>query len=111
MRPLPSLNSPLKSVHHRSLGAAARDSGVGPIAPGPGALDQTVAVEHRVHRALGRDPDIAGQPPHQELADLPGAPVRLVALGRHDQPLQRLGQLVGMSRTGRRERSVRASSP
>jgi hypothetical protein len=25
--------------------------------------------------------DIAGQPPHDELADLPGAPVRLVALG------------------------------
>jgi hypothetical protein len=31
----------------------------GPVAPplaGPGALDQAVAVEHRVHRALGRDP-------------------------------------------------------
>jgi hypothetical protein len=56
-----------------------------------------VPVEHRVHRALGRDPDVAGHPPHQEFADLARAPVRLVALGRHDQPLHRLGQLVGIA--------------
>ena len=42
-------------------------------------LDQAVAVEDRMDGALGRNPDVAVQPADQELADLAGAPVRLLA--------------------------------
>lgn len=48
-------------------------------------------------RALGRDSDIAIEPPDQQLADLAGAPVRLLALEPDDQVLDRLGQLVGVA--------------
>jgi hypothetical protein len=33
-------------------------------------LDQAVAIENRMDGALGRNPDIAVEPPNQELADL-----------------------------------------
>src|SRR5450631_591712 len=38
--------------------------------------------------AFGRNPDIAIEPPHQELADLARAPVRLLGLEADDQALQ-----------------------
>ena len=34
------------------------------------ALDQAVAVEHRMDGALGRKAHVAGKPPDQKLADL-----------------------------------------
>src|SRR3546814_5191465 len=56
--------------------------------PGPAdRLDQAVAVQHGVDRALGWHPHVAGQPPHQQLADLARAPVRLVPLEVDDQAL------------------------
>ena len=67
-------------------------------------------MAHGMDRALGRNAHIAIQPPDQKLADLAGAPMRLVALEADDQALDLSRQLVGQ-RTGRRERSVRASSP
>jgi hypothetical protein len=60
-------------------------------------LDQTMAVEHGMHRAFGRNADIAVELADQQLAYLPGAPVRLVLLGSHDHALDRVGQLVGIS--------------
>lgn len=44
------------------------------------ALDQAVAIEHRMNGALGGNPDVAVEPTHQQFADLAGAPVRLLAL-------------------------------
>src|SRR6516164_458946 len=73
-RPLPSLNSPLKSAHQRSFGAAPVDSSV-PVA---------------------RNADVAVQSTDQELADLAGTPMRLVTLGRDDQALDLRRQLIGI---------------
>ncbi len=43
------------------------------------ALDQAVAIENGMDGALGRHPDVAVEPPDQELADLARAPMRLLA--------------------------------
>ena len=43
-------------------------------------LDQAVAIENRMDGALGRNPDIAVEPPDQKLANLARAPVRLLAM-------------------------------
>ena len=51
-----------------------------------GSFDQPVPVEHGMDRALGGDADIAGQPPDQELSDLPRPPVRLLTLTVNNQP-------------------------
>src|SRR6202022_4913684 len=67
-----------------------------PIAS-PRDLDQAVPVEHGVDRALGRNPDVAVQSADQELADLAGTPMGLVALGRDDQALDLPRQLVGVA--------------
>src|SRR5580692_4929947 len=61
------------------------------------ALDHAVAIEDRMDRAFGRNPDVAVEPPHQKFPDLARAPVRLLSLE--------------LERTGRRERSLSASSP
>ena len=61
------------------------------------ALDQPVAVENGMDGALGGDPDIAVEPPHQEFSDLAGAPVRLLALEPDDQALDLRRQLVGVA--------------
>jgi hypothetical protein len=58
-----------------------RPLGLGAMPPA-GMGDQTMAVEHRMHRAPRRNADIAVQLAHQELAYLPGAPVRLSFLRR-----------------------------
>jgi hypothetical protein len=60
-------------------------------------LDEAVPVEHGMDRALGRNADIAIQPPDQELADLAGAPMRLVALEADDQAFDLGRQLVGIA--------------
>ena len=57
--------------------------------------DQAMPVQHSVDRALGRNPEIAGQPSQKQFADLAGAPMRLVPLGRDDQALELSRQLVG----------------
>jgi hypothetical protein len=44
------------------------------------ALDQAVAVEHRVNGAFGGNLDVSVEATHQQFADLAGAPVRLLAL-------------------------------
>jgi len=62
-RPLPSLNSPLKSAHHRSLGPAPAEAAC--RARGGAArraLDQVMAVEDRMDGTFGRNPDIAVEP-------------------------------------------------
>src|SRR6266436_2718490 len=65
-------------------------------------LDEAVPVEHGMDRALGRNAHIAIQPPDQKLADLAGAPMRLVALGADDPALDLSRQLVGIAhRPGR----------
>src|SRR5580700_8896906 len=61
------------------------------------ALDQAVAVEHRVDGAFGGNLDVAIEPAHQQLADLAGAPVRLLALQSDDQGLDLLRELVGVT--------------
>jgi hypothetical protein len=60
-------------------------------------LDQTMTIEHRMDGAFGRNPDIAVEPPDQELPDLAGAPVRLLGLEPDNQALDLLGQLVGVA--------------
>jgi hypothetical protein len=50
-----------------------------------------------VDRALGRNADVAVQSADQELADLAGTPMGLVAFGRDDQALDLLRQLVGVA--------------
>jgi len=47
--------------------------------------------------AFGRNPDIAIEPPHQELADLARAPVRLLGLEADDQALQLFRKLIGVA--------------
>jgi hypothetical protein len=66
-----------------------------------------VPVEHGVDRALGRNADIAVQSADQDLADLAGTPMGLVALGRDDQALDLPRQLVGVANRPARTRSVR----
>jgi len=61
------------------------------------ALDQAVAIENRMDRAFGRNPDIAVKTPEEELADLACAPVRLLSLQPDNQSLDRLRQLVGVA--------------
>ncbi len=62
-----------------------------------GAPDQAVAVQHRMHGALGGNAHIAGHAADQQLADLACAPVGLLLLQPHDHLLDRLGQLVGIA--------------
>ena len=61
------------------------------------AFDQAVAIENRMDGALGWNPDIAVEPPDQELADLARAPMRLLGLQPDDQALDLLRQLVGVA--------------
>src|SRR6201997_658897 len=61
------------------------------------ALDQAMAIEHGMNGAFGRNPDIACQPPEQELADLACAPMRLFPFEGDNQALDLLGQLVGIT--------------
>src|SRR5690349_18370350 len=61
------------------------------------ALDQAVAIEHRMNGALGGNPDVAVEPAHQQFADLAGAPVWLLALQPDDQGLELLRELVGVA--------------
>jgi len=67
------------------------------VARAAAALDQAMAIENRMDRALGRNPDIAIEPPDQELPDLAGTPVRLLGLQPDNQPLDLLRQLVGVA--------------
>ena len=63
--------------------------------PFPHALDQTMAIEHGMDGAFGGNPDMACQPPEQELADFARAPMRLFPFERDNQALNLRGQLVG----------------
>ena len=63
----------------------------------PRDFDQAVPVEHGVDRALGRNADVAVQSADQTLADLTGPPMGFLALGRDDQGLDLLRQLVGVA--------------
>ena len=65
-----------------------------PLAQAP---DQAVAVEYGMDGAGGRDAHVAREPAHQHLADLAGAPVRLLAFAGDDQHLHLGRQLVGVS--------------
>ena len=61
------------------------------------ALDQAMAIEHRMDGAFGRNPDIAVEPSYQQLPDLARAPVRLLGLEPDNQALELLRQLVGIA--------------
>src|SRR5690242_14584667 len=61
------------------------------------ALDQAMAIEHRMDGAFGGNPDIAIEPPDQQFADLARAPVRLLGLQAHNQGLELLRELVGIA--------------
>src|SRR5712671_6550201 len=61
------------------------------------ALDQAVAIENRMDGALGRNPDVAVEPPDQEFADLARAPMGLVSLEPDNQALNLLWQLIGIA--------------
>jgi len=56
-----------------------------------------VTIEHGVDGAFGRQAQIARQPAQEELSDLTGAPMGLVALEADDQALDLAGQLVGVT--------------
>src|SRR3984893_14883146 len=68
-----------------------------PVPRPPRDLDQAVPVEHGMDRALGRNADVAVQSADQELADLAGTSMGLVALGCDDQALDLPRQLVGVA--------------
>jgi hypothetical protein len=61
------------------------------------ALDQAMAIKHGMDGALGGNPDMAWQPPEQELADFARTPIRLVTLEGNDQALDLQRQLVGIT--------------
>ena len=62
------------------------------------ALDQAVAVEHRVNGAFGGNLDVSVEATHQQFAqDLAGAPVRLSRSQPDDQGLDLLRELVGVT--------------
>ena len=61
------------------------------------APDQAVAVENSVDRTLGRNPEIAVEPPDQKLADLARAPMSLLALEADNEALNLLRELVGVA--------------
>ena len=50
--------------------------------------DEPVAMENGVDGALGRHAHVSGQAAHQQLTDLPGAPMRLLALDGDDARLE-----------------------
>src|ERR1700730_9056521 len=78
--------------------AAGRERRAGrPVPRPPRDLDQAVPVKHGVDRALGRNADVTVQSADQELADLAGTPMGLVALDRDDQALDLRRQLVGVA--------------
>ncbi|ESX18021.1 hypothetical protein X767_25160 [Mesorhizobium sp. LSJC264A00] len=83
-------------VGHNRLGQL-RAHGLVRSVPLAGLAHKAVAIEHGMNGAPGRDADVAGQPAHQQLAYLPGTPVRLLPLALHDQPLDLVGKLVGVA--------------
>jgi hypothetical protein len=56
-----------------------------------------MTIEDGMDGAFGRNPDIAVEPPDQQLSDLAGAPVRLLGLEPDNQALDLLGQLIGVT--------------
>src|SRR6201988_667626 len=68
-----------------------------PVPRPPRDFDQAVPVEHGMDRAVGRNADVAVQSADQTLADLTGTPMGILALGRDDQGLDLLRQLVGVA--------------
>src|SRR4029077_15915105 len=58
------------------------------------ALDQAVAIENRMDGTLGWDPNVAVEPPDQELADLARPPMGLLRLQPDNQALNLLRQLI-----------------
>ena len=78
-----------------------------PLAAPP---DLAVAVKHRMDGAFRRDPNVAGQAPHQKLADLARTPVRLLLLQLYDHLLDLGQQLVGIAYRSPRP-SLSAISP
>src|SRR5215472_17386481 len=74
-----------------------RESGARGATALDGTLDQPVPIQNRMDGADGRNPHLLGQPAHQELPDLPGAPVGLVLLGPDDRGLNLARQLIGIA--------------
>src|SRR3981081_1803205 len=77
------------------------------------APDQAVAIEHRVDGAFGRNPDIAVEPPDQQLANLARTPMRLLGLpaetqGRDAGPPDQ--QLANLARTPMRLLGLQADN-
>jgi len=64
-----------------------KDRALRTMAPRLAALDQTMAIEHRMDGAFGGNPNIAIEPPDQQFADLARTPVRLLTLAADNQIL------------------------
>ena len=79
------------------IGACRQRRAVGAVAPDSGAVDQAVAVEHRMHGAPGRQAHVAGKLANEQFADFARAPMRLVLAREDDQPLHLVRQLVGIA--------------
>src|SRR5260370_19810283 len=60
------------------------------------ALDQAVAIQHRMNRGFGGDGDV-GEPPDQALADLTGAPTGVFALHVQDKVLHLKRELMSIA--------------
>jgi SRSO17 transposase len=59
-----------------------------------------VAVEHRMHGALGRQAHVAGKLANEQFADFACAPMRLVALEIDDQPLHQVRNRIHRRKAG-----------
>src|SRR5260370_9621406 len=60
------------------------------------ALDQAVAIQHRIKRACGGDGEV-GEPTDQALADLTGAPTGVFALHVQDKVLHLKRELISIA--------------
>jgi len=78
-------------------GALRQRRARGMVALSAHAFDQAVTVENGVDGAPGWHADVAVEPPHQQLAQLARAPMRLVLLQADDQALHLRRQLVGVA--------------
>ena len=70
---------------------------MGAIAAPADAGDQAMPVEDGVDSALSGHPKVTWQAPNEQLAQLAGAPMRLVALEADDHALDLRRQLVGVA--------------
>src|ERR1051326_2193821 len=79
----------LEAAPPRRVGRSPRRQhrAIGTVASLTRSLDQAVAIEHRMHGALGRQAHVAGKLADEQFADFARAPMRLIPLEIDDPPL------------------------